>query len=96
MLFAVFVKGKREHDLLPGLKVEGDQDLTGFVTMSQLHDILLLCWLLMCHTRLENVKDDKVSSLFFTYFRISFSKCVYYYFELSFLDFMKLYRNLVM
>ncbi|KAG0617387.1 hypothetical protein M758_5G186300 [Ceratodon purpureus] len=59
MLFAVFVKGKREHDLLPGLKVEGDQDLTGFVTMSQLQDILLLCWLLMCHTRLENVKDDK-------------------------------------
>lgn len=59
MLFAVFVKGKHKHELLPGLQVEGDQDLTGFVTMSQLQDVFLLCWLLMCHARLENVKDDK-------------------------------------
>jgi hypothetical protein len=64
MLFAVFVKGKHKHELLPGLQVEGDQDLTGFVTMSQLQDVFLLCWLLMCHARLENVKDDKVCDLF--------------------------------
>lgn len=59
LLFAVFVKGKHEHDLLPGVQIEGDQDLSGFVTMSQLQAIFLLCWLLMCHARLKNVQDDK-------------------------------------
>lgn len=62
MLFAVFVKGKHDHDLLPKLQVDGDQDLIGFVTMSQLRDVFLLCWLLMCHSRLDNVQD-KVCAL---------------------------------
>lgn len=60
MLFAVFVKGKHDHDLLPKLQVDGDQDLIGFVTMSQLRDVFLLCWLLMCHSRLDNVQDKEV------------------------------------
>lgn len=64
LLFAVFVKGKHEHDLLPGVQIEGDQDLSGFVTMSQLQAIFLLCWLLMCHARLKNVQDDKVEAWF--------------------------------
>ncbi|XP_024375576.1 uncharacterized protein [Physcomitrium patens] len=58
-LFLVFVKGKYKHELLPGLQGEVDEDLTGFVTMSQLQDVFLICWLLMCHSRLENVQDSE-------------------------------------
>lgn len=83
MLFAVFVKGKHDHELLPGLQVEGDQDLTGFVTMNQLQDVFLLCWLMMCHSRLKNVKDDKVCDLCSYIVRISDHIC----FEFPCIDF---------
>lgn len=63
-LFLVFVKGKYKHELLPGLQGEVDEDLTGFVTMSQLQDVFLICWLLMCHSRLENVQDSEVCAPF--------------------------------
>ncbi|CAK9209756.1 unnamed protein product [Sphagnum troendelagicum] len=38
---------------LPGLHLEENKDLVGFVTVDQVHDLLCLCWLMMCHARLR-------------------------------------------
>lgn len=60
MLLTVFVQGKHEYELLPGLHVGQGEELSGFITMSQLQDLLGLCWLMMCHARLQNVQNQKV------------------------------------
>lgn len=59
ILLSLFLRGKDENNLLPGLHVEGSEDLIGFVTMSQLQDLFSLCWLMMCHARLRDTNGDQ-------------------------------------
>jgi hypothetical protein len=51
-LLTLFGDGESDGPL-PGLQLEGNKDLVGFVTVDQVYDLLHLCWLMMCHARLQ-------------------------------------------
>jgi hypothetical protein len=79
-LLTLFGDGESDGPL-PGLQLEGNKDLVGFVTVDQVHDLLCLCWLMMCHARLRTsikLAGSANSNVSFVWFRL-LSFWLYFY-----------------